>query len=113
MVVEKGQIYWCSLDPVRGHEQGANRPVIVVSSDAYNKTASPLVVIIPLTKAAAKNPIHVRLPADETGLATDSTALIDHTRFVDRTRLKGEPVGQLEPEALALLSRHLGRVFGI
>ena len=27
-MIEKGQIYWCSLDPVKGHEQGLTRPVV-------------------------------------------------------------------------------------
>ena len=47
-------IYWCGLDPTLAHEQGAVRPVIVVSADAYNKTQSPLVAIVPLTKAPPK-----------------------------------------------------------
>ena len=113
MVIEKGQIYWCGLDPTHGHEQGSTRPAVVVSSDAYNGTQSPLVAIVPLTKAPAKNPIHVRLSPAETGLEAASTALTDHARFVDRTRLRGTPIGRLEPEALALLNRHLARVFGL
>lgn len=54
MVIERGQIYWCALDPIQGHEQGAPRPVIVVSADPYNKTQSPLAAVVPLTKAAAR-----------------------------------------------------------
>ena len=113
MVIHRGEIYRCALDPVQGHEQGSTRPVIVVSSDAYNKTMSPLVGILPLTKSPPKNPVHVPLPASETGLDRDSTALIDHARFVDRTRLKGEPVGRLGPEALARVDRQLQRVLGL
>lgn len=113
MVIEKGQIYWCGLDPVHGHEQGSTRPVVVVSSDSYNGTRSPLAAIVPLTKAPAKNPVHVRLTPDQTGLDADSTALTDHARFIDCTRLKGSSIGRLQPSALALLNRQLGRVFGI
>ena len=41
------------------------------------------------------------------------TALIDHARFVDRSRLRGVTIGRLNPDALALLDRHLGRVLGL
>ena len=112
-MIEKGQIYWCSLDPVKGHEQGLTRPVVIVSSDAYNQTQSPLTAIIPLTRSATKNPIHLRFSAEETGLDGESTALTDHARFIDRTRLKGNPIGRLQPPALALLNRHLKRIFGL
>jgi mRNA-degrading endonuclease toxin of MazEF toxin-antitoxin module len=36
VVIERGQIFWCGLDPVEGHEQGATRPVVIVSADSYN-----------------------------------------------------------------------------
>ena len=113
MVIEKGQIYWCRLDPVQGHEQGVTRPAVVVSSDAYNQTRSPLAAVVPLTRSPAKNPVHVRLTAKETGLDADSTALTDHARFIDRNRLKGDPIGRLEPAAQTVLSRQLKRLFGL
>lgn len=112
-MIEKGQIYWCGLDPVHGHEQGSTRPVVVVSSDSYNGTESPLAAIVPLTRAPVKNPIHVRLSPDDTGLESASTALTDHARLVDRTRLRGSPIGRLQPAALALINRQLARVLGL
>ena len=111
--MRRGEILWCDLEPRRGHEQGEVRPVIIVSADAYNKTRSPLVAIVPLTRAVAKNPLHVALAADETGLEAPSTALIDHERFVDRSRLRPEAVGRLTSGAQTRLDRNLARVFGL
>ena len=113
MVIEKGQIYWCGLDPVQGHEQGLTRPVVIISSDSYNQTKSPLVAIVPLTRSLARNPLHLRCTAQETGLDSDSTALTDHARFIDRARLKGTPIGRLPAEAVARLNRQLTRVLGL
>lgn len=113
MVMERGQIYWCVLDPVHGHEQGSTRPVVIVSADSYNGTQTPLTAIVPLTRSPMKNPIHIRFSPAETGLDTGFTALTDHARFVDRTRLKGAPIGRLQPAALALLNRQLTRVLGL
>jgi len=112
-VIERGQIYWCGLDPVQGHEQGKTRPVVIISSDSYNKSRSPLTAIVPLTSSPGKNPIHLSLSPADTGLDSASTALIDHARFIDRSRLKGEPIGRVQPVAMALLNRQLTRVFGL
>lgn len=112
-MIERGQIYWCALDPVQGHEQGATRPAVIVSADAYNASRSPLVAIVPLTRAAAKNPLHLPLTREQTGLETASTALIDHARFIDRSRLRGVAAGRLDAVALAMLDRHLARVLGL
>jgi len=111
--VRRGEILWCDLDPRRGHEQGEVRPVIIVSADAYNETRSPLVAIVPLTRTVAKNPLHVALGVDETGLEAPSTALIDHARFVDRSRLRPEAAGRLIRSAQARVDRNLARVFGL
>ncbi len=111
--MEKGQIYWCALDPVQGHEQGFTRPVVIVSADAYNQSRSPLIGIVPVTKSPAKNPLHLRFTPDETGLDSDSTALTDHARFIDRSRLKGSAVGRLVPAALSQLDRQLSRLLGL
>ncbi len=111
--MERGQIFWCNLDPVRGHEQGSARPVVIVSADSYNETLSPLAAIVPLTRSPIKNPIHIRLSGSDTGLAEDSTLLIDHARFIDRSRLRGQAIGRLSPVAIALLNRQLSRVLGL
>lgn len=113
MVIERGQIFWCALDPVEGHEQGATRPVVIVSADLYNASRSPLTAIVPLTRAPAKNPLHLTLSPEQTGLDTPSTALIDHARFIDRGRLRGAAIGKLQPSAMALVDRNLSRVFGL
>ena len=98
---------------MQGHEPGLTRPVVIVSADTYNQTKSPLAAIVPLTSSPAKNPLHLRFAAHEMGLDSDSTALTDHARFIDRERLKGNPIGQLPPAAVALLKRQLTRVLGL
>ena len=111
--MRRGEILWCDLEPRRGHEQGEVRPVIIVSADAYNETRSPLVAIVPLTRAVAKNPLHVALSVAETGLESPSTALIDQARFVDRSRLRLDAAGRLIGSAQARVDRNLARVFGL
>jgi mRNA-degrading endonuclease toxin of MazEF toxin-antitoxin module len=79
----------------------------------YNESRSPLTGIVPLTTAVAKNPVHVNLPKEETDLESDSTALVDHARFLDRTRLGAVAAGRLIPSAQSRLDRNLARVLGL
>lgn len=111
--MERGQIYWCDLEPRRGHERGDVRPVVVVSVNQYNNSRSPLVAVVPLTRSAPKNPLHVLLAPKETGMDSASTALIDHTRFIDRSRLREGIAGRVDSEALKRLERNLARVLGL
>jgi len=113
MVIERGSIFWCDLDPIIGHKQGKTRPVVVVSSNSYNATNSPLVAIVPLTKSPPKTPLHLRFSPAQTGIDQEATALVDHTRFLDRSRLKPAAIGRLSPDALALLDRHLARILAL
>ncbi len=52
--MKRGEIYWCDLEPKRGREQGARRPVVIISADPYNQSQSPLIGVVPLTTAVAK-----------------------------------------------------------
>lgn len=109
----RGQIYLCDLEPRRGREQGAKRPVLIFSSNAYNASASPLIGIIPLTSAMPKNPLHVPLSKRETGLRMDSTALTDHLRFVDRERLEGRAAGAIAGEAMERIEANVRRLLAL
>ncbi len=44
MAIERGEIYFVNLNPVQGHEQAGQRPVLVLSIDAINRL--PLVVTV-------------------------------------------------------------------
>lgn len=85
--------------------------MVIVSADPYNQSQSPLIGVV-LTTAAAKNPVHVILTKEETGLETESTALIDHARFLNRTRLVPTAAGRLIPAAQSKLDRNLARIMG-
>ncbi len=46
--MNRGDIYLVSLDPTAGHEQRGNRPVLVVTPQAFNRlTRTP--VVVPIT----------------------------------------------------------------
>lgn len=84
----RGEIWNADLDPTRGREQAGRRPVLVVSTDRFNEGPAELVVILPITSKAKGIPWHVKLPAGgNTGLRTESFAMVEAIRCVSRERL--------------------------
>ncbi len=57
--IEPGSVWFCDFDPVRGHEQGKDRPAIVVSSTFHlNLTGRALVTVLPLTSVERPGWLH-------------------------------------------------------
>lgn len=86
--IKRGDIYYASLNPVVGSEQGGIRPCLIVQNEAGN-AHSPTVVVVPLTSSKkAFLPTHVRI--SRTGrLIANSIALTEQVRTIDRKRLDG------------------------
>lgn len=92
-VIRRGSIYYADLDPVRGSEQGGNRPVLILQNNIGNEY-SPTVIIAAITsKIKTKLPTHVKL-RDMKGLEKDSVVLLEQIRTIDKSRLDGE-IGHL------------------
>lgn len=90
LCIRRGDIYYADLRPVVGSEQGGIRPVLIVQNDAGNKY-SPTTIVIALTTKTNKAsiPTHVSIHSDENnGLKTDSVALCEQFRTIDKSRLK-------------------------
>jgi mRNA interferase MazF len=87
---KRGEIWLCDLGATRGHEQGGQRPALVLSDDAFNSGLSGLVMVIPLTSRIHKSksiPAHVRVDPPEGGLKTPSAILCDQLRTISKDRL--------------------------
>ena len=87
--IKRGDIYYADLNPVIGSEQGDTRPVLVVSNNIGNEH-SPTVIVTPITSSPRKSmlPTHAIIPRS-CGLESDSIALTEQTRTIDRIRLDG------------------------
>ena len=83
----QGEVWFCELDPTRGHEQAGRRPVAVISVDQLGTGPSGLAIVVPLTTTPQDNPIRPRIDPPEGGLREPSWALPDMVRSVDRSRL--------------------------
>lgn len=115
MSVQRGEIYFMDLDPVKGREQGGTRPVLVVSVDSIN--ALPLVItVVPGTKGT--HVLHdfrtnVRVPPDDSGLPEETVFLCFQIRAVDSSRFPSRPAGVLSTRAMKTINRTLRHCLGI
>lgn len=41
----RGEVRWADLNPVRGHEQAGERPVLVLSHDVFNERSGTVIAV--------------------------------------------------------------------
>ena len=89
MTPQYGYIYVADLNPRFGTEPGKIRPVVVVQTDALNRS-HPSTIICPLTTKIAgfENPLRVALPTGVSGLKRPSDILVDQIKSIDNRRLR-------------------------
>ena len=113
MVISQGEIWWAELPEPTGSGPGFHRPVVVVPSDALNRSRIATVVCVPLTSNLkwALAPGNVPLSPRLTGLRKDSVANVSQIVALDKTPLTTR-VGKLSEAKLELLLSGMGIVLG-
>lgn len=101
MVVERGQICWADLGEPSGSEPGFRRPILVVQSDAFNRSRIRTVIAVVLTSnlRLLDAPGNVLVPAKASGLSKDSVVNVSQIITVDRDFLS-EPAGRIRGQLL-------------
>jgi mRNA interferase MazF len=106
--VKRGEVWWADLAPRSGSEQRGRRPVVVVSSDAFNAVAGwRSVVVVPLTTSERQQragPSAVAIPVRAAQLPSKSVALCHQITTLDRAKLV-ESLGVLPAELLRDVER--------
>lgn len=90
MVARRGEIWWASLPEPSGSEPGYRRPVLVVSSDDFNRSAISTVLAVAITSNTALSaaPGNVLLERRDCGLRKDSVANVSQLVTIDKSRLR-------------------------
>ena len=76
---KRGDVIGVDFDPVIGHEQGGQRPALVLSADDYNRVVG-LAIVVPITRQAKGYPFEVRIPR---GHKVKGVILADHVKCID------------------------------
>jgi mRNA interferase MazF len=87
--VTRGEIWWADLPEPRGSEPGLRRPVLIVQTDSFNRSAirTVIVAVIAGNLRLAEAPGNVLLPAQITGLPRDSVVNVSQLLALDRSFL--------------------------
>ena len=99
MTVERGQVWTADLGEPEGSEPGYNRPVLIVQSDAFNRSRLHTVIAVVLSTnlRLLDAPGNVLIPAKASGLRKDSVANVSQVITADREflmKLAGRVRGQ-------------------
>ena len=106
----RGEIVWADLDPTRGHEQGGQRPVLVISHDVFNERSGTVIAMaITSQPQRAGFPLTVELATGN--LPKRSWVKISQIRTLSTQRL-GTKVGRVSAEELDQLVDGLNEIVG-
>jgi mRNA interferase MazF len=103
--LERGDVYWVSLDPTIGAEIQKIRPVVVVSINPLNRARKTFIGVPLSTSAPAIEHINIFLTGG-------SVARCDQIRTLDKSRLKNR-IGKISAADMRILSVALTRVMGL
>jgi len=114
VVIERGEVWWADLGEPDGSEPGYRRPVVIVQSDAFNRSRlrTVIAVVLMTNVRLVEAPGNVLLPAKATGLPKDSVANVSQVVTVDRDFLL-ERAGRVRGQLLKDLDKGLRLVLAL
>ena len=110
----RGEIWWATLSDPVGSEPGYRRPVLVVQSDSFNRSAISTIVCVTITSnlRLATAPGNVRITARTSGLPKSSVVNVSQVITLDKTFLT-ERVKVLDAHAMRMVDDGLQLVLGL
>ena len=94
--LQRGEVRWASMREPVGSEPGRRRPVLVISSDGFNRSRIRTVLVAAVTGnlRLSEAPGNVLVEALESGLPRDSVVNVSQLATLDKDLL-GDRVGSL------------------
>lgn len=106
----RGEIRWADLNPVRGHEQAGERPVLVLSHDVFNER-SGTVIAVALTSQEPRAGFPLTLELSASKLPRRSWVKVSQIRTLSTERI-GRRLGRASDEELAAVLDGLFEIIG-
>ena len=107
-MIERGRICW--LEAARS---AARRPVVVLQSDAFNRSVLPTVLVAPLAQnlRLLEAPGNVLVPAKASGLSQDTVVVVSEIATIPRSQLT--PAGRLPSELVRRIGEGVKLALGV
>ena len=112
--MQRGEIWWAALPDPTGAEPGYRRPVLVVQSDTFTRSAIKTVVCAGMTSnlRLAAAPGNIRIAARASGLPKPSVVNVSQVATLDRTFLK-ERIKTLDSQTMRQVDEGLRLVLNL
>ena len=106
----RGDIRWADLEPVRGHEQGGRRPVVILSEDIFN-SRSGTVIAMAVTSQPQRAGFPLTLELTSAKLPQRSWVKISQVRVLSVDRI-GRKIDRVSNDELEQLIDGLNEILG-
>ena len=109
-MIAPGAVRWADLNPVRGHEQAGERPVLVLSHDVFNER-SGIVIAVALTSQEPRAGFPLTMEIRAVGLPKRSWVKIGQIRTLSTERV-GRRLARASEEDLVQITDGLNEILG-
>lgn len=115
MNIQRGQIYFVDLNPIKGREQGGKRPVVVMSTNEINHLPLVVTVVVGTKGANVRRDYstNVRVSSEESGLPLETVLLCFQIRSLDASRFPSKPAGMLSADKMAEVEDAIRHCLGL
>ncbi len=106
----RGDVIWADLNPVKGHEQAGQRPVLILSPEVFNER-SGTVIAMALTSQPQRASFPLTMEIASVALPKATWVKISQIRTLSVERL-GRRMGHVSDEEMAQIVEGLNEIIG-
>ena len=112
--MQRGEVWWASIADPQGSGPGFRRPLLIVSSDSFNRSAirTVLACVVTSNLALEAAPGNKRLAAGTAGLRKASVVNVSQVVTVDKSYLSSR-IGRLPAAVMRQVDQGLRLVLGL
>jgi mRNA interferase MazF len=87
--VKRGEVWWASLGEPRGSEPGYQRPIVIISANAFNRSAIQTVIVTVVTSnlRLVEAPGNFSVSKEDSGLSKESVVNVSQLLTLDKSFL--------------------------
>ena len=112
--MKRGEIWWASMGEPRGSEPGYRRPVVIVSTNEFNRSLIQTVIVAVVTSNLhlVNAPGNFKITKKQSGLSKDSVVNVSQLITLDKTFIT-EKTGKLNSKNINFLNEGIKLVLGV
>jgi len=112
--VKRGEVWWASMGEPRGSEPGYHRPVVIVSTNEFNRSLIQTVIVAVVTSnlRLVDAPGNFKITKKQSNLSKDSVVNVSQLITLDKIFLT-EKIGKLNPKNINFLNEGIKLVLGV